>query len=183
MNELSIKTFSPQNIMLNFHLLAIWNNPIVWKNFKSRFRLQSLFHLLLVFIIAAFMTLTIFSGVDRFEADPVQAARAGILPLGIFQWLILVLSGTGRISSGIIHERVTGTIDYTRLTPMSPMTKLLGYLFGLPVREYIAFAITMPFMIFLLIRVRPWPSPQEAPRSSERCRSGLSLASIATAAT
>jgi len=35
---------------------------------------------------------------------------------------------------------------------MSPMRKVLGYLFGLPVREYIAFAITMPFMIFLLIR-------------------------------
>ena len=70
MNELSIKTFSAQNIMANAHLLAIWNNPIVWKNFKSRLRLQSLFHLLLVFIIAAFMTLTIFSGVDRFEADP-----------------------------------------------------------------------------------------------------------------
>ena len=152
MTELSIKNLSIQNMLGYFQLLAVWNNPIIWKNFKSRLRVQALFHLMLVLIVSAFMTLTIFSGVDRIEADPVQAARAGILPLGIFQWLILTLSGTGRISSGIIHERVTGTIAYTRLTPMSPMAKLLGYLFGLPVREYIAFAITMPFMVFLLIR-------------------------------
>ncbi|NQV70174.1 MAG: hypothetical protein HQ498_09125 [Pseudohongiella sp.] len=135
----------------NAQVLAIWNNPIVWKNFKSRMRMQALFYCLLVLIISAFMTLTIFSGIDRIQEDSVQAARAGIIPLGIVQWVILMLSATGRISSGIIHERVTGTIDYTRLTPMSPMTKVLGYLFGLPVREYIAFAITLPFMVFLLI--------------------------------
>lgn len=150
MTELAQKSL--QHLLANFKLLAVWNNPIVWKNYKSRLRMQSMFHLLLVGIVAAFMTFTIFGGVDRFEEDPVQAARTAILPLGILQWLILTLSGTGRISSGIIHERVTGTIDYTRLTPLSPMNKLLGYLFGLPVREYIAFAITMPFMVFLLIQ-------------------------------
>lgn len=142
---------STQLLRSSFRELAIWNNPIVWKNFKSRMRMQSLFYCLFVLIISAFMTLTIFSGIDRIAEDSVQAARTGILPLGILQWIILMLSATGRISSGIIHERVTGTIDYTRLTPMSPMAKVLGYLFGLPVREYIAFAITAPFMMFLLI--------------------------------
>lgn len=139
-------------LLSNLRLLAVWNNPIVWKNFKSRLRIQALFHLLLVLVVSAFMTLTILGGFERFDQDSVEAARAAIIPLGILQWLILTLSGTGSISSGIIHERVTGTIEYTRLTPMSPMSKLLGYLFGLPVREYIAFAITMPFMVFLLVR-------------------------------
>lgn len=139
-------------LLSNLRLLAVWNNPIVWKNFKSRLRIQALFHLLLVLVVSAFMTLTILGGFERFDQDSVEAARAAIIPLGILQWLILTLSGTGSISSGIIHERVTGTIEYTRLTPMSPMSKLLGYLFGLPVREYIAFSITMPFMIFLLVR-------------------------------
>jgi hypothetical protein len=147
MTELSM-----QQLMAKSQMLAIWNNPIVWKNFKSRMRMQALFQCLLVFVISAFMTLTIYSGLDRLDGDSVQAARAGIIPLGIVQWVILMLGATGRITSGIIHERVTGTLDYTRLTPMSPMTKVLGYLFGLPVREYVAFAITMPFMVFLLIR-------------------------------
>ena len=34
---------------------------------------------------------------------------------------------------------------------MSSMTKVLGYLFGLPIREYFMFALTVPFMAFLLI--------------------------------
>ncbi len=106
-------------------VLAIWKNPIIWKNFKSRMRMQAVFPLLLEFIVATFMTFTIYGGVDRFQDDPVQAARAAILPLGLLQWLILMLSATGRITSGIIHERVTGTIEYTRLTPMSPQSKVL----------------------------------------------------------
>lgn len=147
MTELSTPPLMPKA-----QALALWHNPIIWRNFKSRMRMHALFQCLLVFVISAFMTLTIYSGIDRIEGDPIQAARSGILPLGIVQWFILMLSATGRISSGIIHERITGTIEYTRLTPLSPMTKVVGYLFGLPIREYIAFAITMPFMAFLLIR-------------------------------
>ena len=141
-----------QQVMSNAQILAVWNNPIVWKNFKSRMRMKALFALLLIFIISAFMTMTIYTGVDRIEGNSVQAARAAIIPLGIMQWLILMLSATKQITSGIIHERVTGTLDYTRLTPMTPMEKVIGYLFGLPIREYIGFFITMPFMIFLLVK-------------------------------
>ena len=128
------------------------NNPIVWKNYKSRMRIQALFPCLLVFVLSAFMTLTIYYGVDRIESNSIQAARTAILPLGILQWIIMMLLATSRITSGIIHERVSGTIDYTRLTPLSPLAKVVGYLFGLPIREYALFIITMPFMLFLLIK-------------------------------
>lgn len=131
--------------------LAIWRNPILWKNYHSRMRMQALFSFLLVLIISAFTTFTIYGGAERFEADTVAAARTAIIPMAIVQWIILMLAATGRITSGIIHERVTGTIEYTRLTPMSPIDKVIGYLFGLPVREYLTFFLTMPFMIFLLI--------------------------------
>ncbi len=131
--------------------LAVWNNPIVWKNFQSRMRMQSVFSFLLVFVLATFMTFTTYGGIMRLQGDPVAAARSAIVPLAILQWIILMLSATGRITSGIIHERVTGTIEYTRLTPLSPLDKVIGYLFGLPVREYLLFLLTMPFMIFLLV--------------------------------
>ncbi len=131
--------------------LAIWRNPILWKNYRSRMRMQALFSFLLVLIVSAFTTFTIYGGAERFEADTVAAARTAIVPMAIVQWLILMLAATGRITSGIIHERVTGTIEYTRLTPLSPIDKVIGYLFGLPVREYLIFFLTMPFMIFLLV--------------------------------
>lgn len=131
--------------------LSVWKNPIVWKNFQSRMRIQSVFSFLLVFIIATFMTFTTYGGIMRLQDDPVVAARTAIVPLALLQWIILMLSATGRITSGIIHERVTGTIEYTRLTPISPLDKVIGYLFGLPVREYLLLLLTMPFMIFCLV--------------------------------
>ena len=131
--------------------LSVWHNPIVWKNYQSRMRIQAVFSFLLVFVLASFMTFTTYGGIMRIQGDPVAAARTAIVPLALLQWFILMLSATGRITSGIIHERVTGTIEYTRLTPLSPLHKVIGYLFGLPVREYLLFLLTMPFMLFLLI--------------------------------
>lgn len=151
MSELSVKPGETQGPIPNFDVWRVWENPIVWKNYRSRMRIQALFSFLLVFITASFMTFTIYGGVERFQGDAVMAARSAIVPLGILQWIILMLSATGRITSGIIHERVTDTIEYTRLTPLSPLTKVIGYLFGLPVREYLILFMTMPFMIFLLI--------------------------------
>ena len=151
MSETSIKPGETERLMPSFDAWRVWENPIVWKNYRSRMRMQALFNFLLVFIISSFMTFTIYGGVERFQGDTVMAARSAIAPLGILQWIILMLSATGRITSGIIHERVTDTIEYTRLTPLSPLTKVIGYLFGLPVREYLILLMTMPFMIFLLI--------------------------------
>lgn len=152
MNELAarfpLKSFSLEQLT---DYLSVWRNPIVWKNYQSRMRIQAVFSFLLIFVLASFMTFTTYGGVMRLQGDPVVAARTAIVPLALLQWIILMLSATGRITSGIIHERVTGTIEYTRLTPLSPLHKVIGYLFGLPVREYLLFFMTMPFMAFLLI--------------------------------
>jgi len=47
-------------------------------------------------------------------------------------------------------ERDEGVIDYQRLIPMTPLAKVVGYLFGLPIREYVAFAVTLPFTAWSL---------------------------------
>jgi len=146
----SISSISTTASQIGEHL-SVWKNPIVWKNYQSRMRIQAVFSFMLVFVLASFMTFTTYGGVMRIQGDPVFAARSAIVPLALLQWIILMLSATGRITSGIIHERVTGTIEYTRLTPLSPLHKVIGYLFGLPVREYLLFLLTMPFMIFLLM--------------------------------
>jgi ABC-type uncharacterized transport system permease subunit len=99
------------------------HNPIVWKNFYARMRTQALFSFLFVFVISAFVTFTTYGGIMRIQGDAVVAARTAIVPLGMIQWFIMMLSATGRITSGIIHERVTGTIEYTRLTPSARSTR------------------------------------------------------------
>ncbi|MDQ3621274.1 MAG: hypothetical protein M3463_02130 [Verrucomicrobiota bacterium] len=60
--------------------------------------------------------------------------------------------GTAQVAGGMTAERDEGVIDYQRLIPMSPLSKVLGYLFGLPVREYVMFLATLPFTAWSLWR-------------------------------
>ena len=79
-------------------------------------------------------------------------ARGAIIPLLVFQGLILFVLGTAQVAGGMTAERDEGVIDYQRLIPMSPLSKVLGYLFGLPVREYVMFLATLPFTAWALWR-------------------------------
>ena len=58
--------------------------------------------------------------------------------------------GTGSVAGGISREAADGMVDYQRLTPMTPLSKIVGYLFGLPIREYVLFATTLPFTIYCI---------------------------------
>jgi hypothetical protein len=51
------------------------------------------------------------------------------------------------VSGGMTAEKDEGVIDYQQLIPMSPLAKVLGYLFGLPIREHVMFLATLPFTI------------------------------------
>lgn len=79
-------------------------------------------------------------------------ARGFFAPLFILQGLILFMIGTAMVSGGMIAERDEGVIDYQRLVPMGPTAKVIGYLFGLPVREYVMFLTTLPFAAWLIWR-------------------------------
>lgn len=78
------------------------------------------------------------------------AARIAIFPLLFIQGFILMFFGTGTVAGCVTQESVEGMIDYQRLTPMSPLAKILGYLFGLPIREYALTLITLPFLAFAI---------------------------------
>jgi hypothetical protein len=89
----------------------------------------------------------------RYRADFTQldAARAAFIPLLIYQAIILAVLGTAAIGGGILKETDEGMIEYQRLTPLSPLAKVLGYLFGLPIRQYAAFGISAIFSAFSII--------------------------------
>ncbi|MBJ7256074.1 MAG: hypothetical protein JHC69_04675, partial [Akkermansiaceae bacterium] len=92
------------------------------------------------------------------HASVSDAARGAIIPLFIFQALILFVLGTAQVSGGMTAETDEGVIDYQRLIPMRPISKVLGYLFGLPIREYAMFFVTLPFTIWALWQGQVSPS-------------------------
>ncbi len=78
--------------------------------------------------------------------------RMALLPLLAIQALLLFVIGTGQVAGGMTSERDEGMVDYQRLAPMTPLSKTLGYLIGLPAREWVMFLATLPFMGLALWR-------------------------------
>ena len=88
-----------------------------------------------------------FSQTRRHLLEPADAAKTAMLPLLIIQGVILMGLGTRSVAAGIAAEKQTGVLDYHRISPMSPARKIVGYLLGLPIREYFLFALTVPFLV------------------------------------
>ena len=130
----------------------IWQNPIFRRYCRSRLRPKGVGIALLITILIAgflfFISRTI--GLDRTHLSTSDAERAALIPLVIFQAMILFVLGTAQVSGGMTAEADEGVIDYQRLIPMRPLHKVIGDLFGLPVREYVMFLSTTPFTAWAL---------------------------------
>ena len=124
----------------------IWANPIVRRYARSRLRPGSFgVMLLLAVLVAGFFFFVTREGSARKMTDAVDIARMPLIPLLILQGIILFGLGTGQTAAGITTEADEGVIDYQRLAPMTPLAKVVGYLFGLPIREWLLFFATLPF--------------------------------------
>jgi hypothetical protein len=131
---------------------ALWRNPIFRRYARSRLRPKSFgFALLLTVILAGFI-FALARSIGMNELEPIDAERTPLIPLLVFQGLLLFFLGTGQVAGGMTSEGDEGVLDYQRLAPMSPLAKTLGYLFGLPIREYVLFLATMPFTLWGLWR-------------------------------
>ena len=132
---------------------AFWSNPIFRRYCQSRLRPAGLaVSLLLVVLVSGFIVIlanNIGKGNQQTVSD---AARLGIIPLLVIQGLVLFVFGTAQVAGGMTAERDEGVIDYQRLIPMTPLSKVFGYLFGLPIREYVLFFGTLPFTAWSLWR-------------------------------
>lgn len=87
------------------------------------------------------------SGENELISIPMNGAREAFTVLLVLQGFYLMFLGTGRVASVTAEEKETGLLDYQRMTPMSPPAKILGYLFGLPAKEYFMFFLTLPFLL------------------------------------
>ena len=132
----------------------LWANPIFRRYCRSRLRQKHLVPwALIVLIVTLFMVFLLYTVSQRSgQYDWEDGARIALVPLVILQMLLLMFLGTGAVAAGIARESIDGMIDYQRLTPLSPLAKIVGYLFGLPVREYVLTLITLPFVLYCAYR-------------------------------
>ncbi len=131
----------------------VWRNPFFLRYCRARLRIRGLaVAMLIMVLIAGFIVAMASSAGVRNGMSPEDAARSGIIPLIVIQGLVLFILGTAQVAGGMTAERDEGVIDYQRLIPMSPLAKVVGYLFGLPVREYAMVLTTLPFTAWSLWR-------------------------------
>src|SRR5690606_34371382 len=129
-----------------------WRNPVYRRFFRSRLRFRrAITWYLLTLIVTTFVVSLTYTLQVNGSTAPEAAARNLWIPLLVIQGMILMIKGTGAVSAGLIQDRIDLTLDYQRLTPVSPLGNLVGYLFGLPVLEYAMFALTLPHLAFVVI--------------------------------
>ncbi|GAA5481325.1 hypothetical protein [Haloferula sargassicola] len=128
----------------------VGSNPIFRRYCRSRLRLRGGgVSVLLAVMMAGFLfAMSRSINFHRFHLHPEDAEKGPLIPLLVLQGVILFILGTAQVAGGMTAERDEGTIDYQRLIPMSPLAKVMGYLFGLPVKEWAMFLATMPFTLW-----------------------------------
>ncbi|NNE93451.1 MAG: hypothetical protein HKN23_17535 [Verrucomicrobiales bacterium] len=132
----------------------LWRNPIFRRYCKSQLRpVSTAIWAITVLVFTTFCFLMVYIGTTQFgDSEPREAARLAMIPVLVIQGLILMLIGTGATTIGYVREADEGITEYQRLTPMKPLAKVLGFLFGLPIRSYLLVGLTMPFTIFCVVK-------------------------------
>ena len=143
----------PQNSQ-RFPGWKIWANPIFRRYCRSRLRPHGLGVALLISVLIAGFIFFMAHSLGKYQAHLVgaDAERTALVPLLVFQALILFVLGTAQVAGGMTAESDEGVIDYQRLIPMNPLSKVSGYLLGLPVREYAMVFSSLPFTAWALWR-------------------------------
>ncbi len=136
------------------YTLNIFENPLFIKQVRVRLRLKlALAWGVLYLMFVGFVYLMAYLLVDKLpDFSELNPSRAAFFALFVLQCVIMMGFGTHAVAWGIAYERSKGLIDYQRMTPMSPASKIVGYMFGLPVREYFLFLLTLPFVLFSMIQ-------------------------------
>ena len=147
-------------------------NPLILKGIRERLRIK---HLIASALFSLIITTTLYlstylNGMQErrhydfatkqssiIEENPINGARNAFTYLLGFQGFLLMFLGTGRVASVTAEEKENGLLDYQRMTPMNPFSKINGYLFGLPAREYFMFLLTLPFLFHcVIVGELPW---------------------------
>ncbi len=139
-----------KRVAATLEAMMLWRNPIFIRYCRSKLRWKGLLGWSMVTLLGTGFIFTLIYLLMQKDTlvTSVEAARGTLIPLIVIQAIILMAKGSFSVASGIAREGIEGVLDYQRLSPLSPAKKIIGYLFGLPVLDYVLFLLTVPFMAF-----------------------------------
>ncbi len=126
-----------------------FDNPVLIKHVRSRLRRGPVVTLAVaVLALCAFLTWATFAlgGADN---------GTGFWTLLVGQSLLLFVAGSGQATGSLLQARQVGILDFHRISPQRPLALVVGFLLGGPIREWLLFAMTVPFGLLLGVWRRP----------------------------
>ncbi len=121
----------------------LFDNPVLVKHLRSRLRPAQVAPWLAVALI---LCLCIVWAGQAFGIYANGVAMSLILGLEV---LILVFAGAQQVGGSIGGARESGILDFHRVSPQPPSWLAFGFFLGAPVREYLLFAVTVPFALLI----------------------------------
>ena len=125
------------------------DNPIFVKHLRSRLRRPQVMPAAVVVLV---LCLCISYGGYQLGGFANGGAFGTLLGL---QSIILAIIGASQVSTAVGGARESGILDFHRVSPLSPLAVTLGFFFGAPVREYLLFALTVPFTLICAANEAP----------------------------
>src|ERR1700724_978093 len=129
--------------------LNLADNPLFIKHVRSRLRRST--------ILPSVVVVSFFSMCIIFLDRSIWKENIGI-GSHLFFWLqviLLMLMGGSQVASSVAHVKETGILDFHRITPVPASVQVVGFLLGAPIREWLLFAVTLPFALVCAI-LGPW---------------------------
>ncbi|MDQ7781068.1 MAG: hypothetical protein RDV41_15335, partial [Planctomycetota bacterium] len=130
-----------------FNLLE---NPSFMKHARTRLRPGKMLPVFIVFLVLsamAFFGPLVWTQYVVGSNDMAQAGAISVYILWGLQGLALGLIGSSRAATSMGEEKESGMLESMRITPTSGVRRLIGHLFGGPIREYLIVAASVPFAL------------------------------------
>jgi hypothetical protein len=126
----------------------LWENPLLVRFARARLRRQQLAPLVAGVVLLA-------GGITYLGTEQTVRDGSAFTLLLLLQGALLFLAGAAQVAAAMAHARESGMLDFHRLTPQPPLGIGLGFLLGAPIREYVLFACTLPFSVYVVARGYP----------------------------
>ena len=117
------------------------DNPVFVKHVRSRLRRSQVVPSAAVVVVLCLCALYGGHVTGTLESGGIFGLIVGL------QGVLLAIIGATQVASAVGGARESGILDFHRVSPSSPASVALGFFFGAPIREYLLFALTLPFAL------------------------------------
>ncbi len=118
--------------------IQLSENPIFVRYVRSSLRRDGLFTpMIIVFTICVLIVFW------EYQVQPPPGS--GYHFIFVLQSIILFLMGSYKVSTTIAKIRESTILDFHRVTPLPAKVQAIGFILGIPIRDYLLYLVTLPF--------------------------------------